>query len=236
MLSSRDARILCARASDYLRALDLLDDHPPEGAAFVRLARARSVCWPVPPATGRPASSADRGAGYGFDWAGAVPPSPSSPRGLHPLTAHATAWAAPRDTEADALSELLGLVGTSRSAPAPTPPAPESGRADQSSRQFIGREAAAVAGALRDAAHGLTSVDLPSLDRLSRVSSAMHSLRGLAGRRVGALGDLLEPPTRGARAAPSPLCPRAAELCLSARRSARSRATSRRAGAPDPSF
>jgi len=203
MLGSAGRSEFFAReASDYLRALEpLLGDHPPEGEAFVRLARAlRGAAMLAGPASYTRAASlleqiARRAREPGFDWTAAVPRLREAHGTFTRLTSHATAWSAPRDTEADALSELLGQIGTSPPAPAPTPvpPATEPRGADQSSRQFIGREAAAVAGALRDAAHGLASVELPSLERLSRVSDAMHSLRGLAGLvELAPLGDLLD--------------------------------------------
>lgn len=225
MLGSAGRSEFFAReASDYLRALEpLLGEHPPEGDVFVRLARAlRGAAMLAGPASYTRAASlleqiARRAHDPGFDWAAAVPRLREAHEVFARLTAHATGWAAAWDTEADALSELLGQIGTSRPAAPPTPPAAESGRADESSRQFIGREALAVAGALRDAAHGLASVDLPSLDRLSRVSDAMHSLRGLAGlAELAPLGDLLDAADTAVRELLRyPAVPAgAAELCL----------------------
>ena len=152
-----------------------------------------------------------------FDWTTAVPRLREAHAAFTRLIERATSWDASLDLEADDLGKQLGAIVT---APVPAPAAPKSPSAeqsDQSIRQFVGREAAAVAGALRDAAHALTVAGTPSLDRLGRVSESMHSLRGLAGlSELAPLADLLDATDSAVRELlryPS-LPPGASELCL----------------------
>lgn len=225
MLGSAGRSEFFAReAADYLRALEpLLGEGPPDGATFVRLARAlRGAAMLAGPASyTRAASQVEQIARKvqepGFDWTGAVPRLREAVAVLTRLATRATTWDTSLDTEADELSALLAQIGT----PSPlsavvSTPAP-SERSDQSIRQFVGREAAAVAGALRDAAHGLASADTPSLERLGRVSETMHSLRGLAGlSELAPLADLLDATDAAVRELLRyPALPAgAAELCL----------------------
>lgn len=221
--SAGRAEFFAREASDYLRALDpLLGEHPPEGDSFVRLARAlRGAAMLAGPASFTRAASqleqvARRAQDPGFDWTPALPRLRQAHQGFTRLTAYATAWDPAHDAEADELSRLLGEIGASRPAPAAPTTAPPSERADQSTRQFVGREAAAVAGALRDAAHGLASAET-SRGPLTRVSDAMHSLRGLAGlAELAPLADLLDATDTAVRELLRyPALPAgAAELCL----------------------
>ncbi len=222
--SAGRAEFFAREASDYLRALEpLLGEHPPEGDSFVRLARAlRGAAMLAGPASFTRAASRleqiARGAqDPGFEWAPALPLLRQAHQGFTRLTAHATAWDPSHDAEAEELSRLLGEIGTSRSDPAAVAVPQASERADQSTRQFVGREAATLAGALRDAAHGLASAETPSLGPLARVSDAMHSLRGLAGlAELAPLGDLLDATDAAVRELLRyPALPAgAAELCL----------------------
>ena len=225
MLGSAGRSEFFAReAADYLRALEpLLGEGPPEGGTFVRLARAlRGAAMLAGPASYTRAASqleqiARTSQEPGFDWPGAVPRLRHALEVLTRLAARATTWDSTLDTEADELSTQLGQVGTATSpSPAATPP-PSAERSDQSIRQFVGREAAAVAGALRDAAHGLAAAETPSLERLGRVSATMHSLRGLAGlSELVPLADLLDATDAAVRELLRyPALPAgAAELCL----------------------
>ena len=225
MLGSAGRSEFFAReASDYLRALEpLLGEAPPEGDTFVRLARAlRGAAMLAGPASFTRAASqleqiSRRIKDPSFDWAGAVPRLRDAHAVFVRLTGRATTWDATLDLEADELDQLLGEIVTARPpAPAATNPA-STEQSEQSIRQFVGREAAAVAGSLRDAAHGLTVAGTPSLDRLGRVSESMHSLRGLAGlAELAPLADLLDATDAAVRELlryPA-LPPGAAELCL----------------------
>ena len=225
MLGSAGRSEFFAReASDYLRGLEpLLGESPPEGDSFVRLARAlRGAAMLAGPASFTRAASqleqiARRSREPAFDWASAVPRLRAAREEFIRLAGRATTWAAELDQEADALSALLGEIV---SAPSPAPVAPAPGAAahsEQSIRQFVGREAAAVAGSLRDAAHVLSDTGAPSIERLTRVSESMHSLRGLAGvSELAPLADLLDATDTAMRELlryPS-LPSGAAELCL----------------------
>lgn len=219
--SAGRAEFFAREASDYLRALEpLLGNHPPEGDSFVRLARAlRGAAMLAGPATYTRAASlleqiARRAQDPAFDWTDALPVLREAHEAFRRLTGAATAWTPAHDQDADALTALLTGIGGGKPAPAP---APGPDQADQSSRQFISREAAAVAGALRDAAHGLASVETPSLDRVGRVADAMHSLRGLAGLAgMAPLAELLDATDAAMRELLRyPALPAgAAELCL----------------------
>ena len=225
MLGSAGRSEFFAReASDYLRALEpLLGDGPPEGDTFVRLARAlRGAAMLAGPASFTRAASqleqiARRAQEPGFDWQSVQPRLREAHESFTRLVERATAWDAALDDEADALGRLLGgITGAPSPGPnAPRPTTPE--QSEQSIRQFVGREAAAVAGSLRDAALALSADGAPSLDRLTRVSESMHSLRGLAGvSELAPLADLLDATDTAVRELLRyPALPAgAAELCL----------------------
>ena len=225
MLGSAGRSEFFAReASDYLRALDpLLGEAPPEGDSFVRLARAlRGAAMLAGPASFTRAASqleqiARRSNDPAFDWGTAVPRLREALTIFTRLAGRATAWDGDLDKEADALTGRLGEIVTAP-APAPAAPPPQpSAQPEQSIRQFVGREAAAVAGALRDAAHALSQSGTPAIERLTRVSESMHSLRGLAGvSELAPLADLLDATDTAVRELvryPS-LPAGAAELCL----------------------
>ena len=224
MLGSAGRSEFFAReASDYLRALEpLLGEGPPEGESFVRLARAlRGAAMLAGPASFTRAASqleqiARRSQDPRFDWVGALPRLREAHAVFTRLTGRATTWEAAFDLEADELGNLLGsIISAPESTPAARPGSPE--QASQSIRQFVGREAAVVAGSLRDAAHALTNTGTPVVDRLTRISESMHSLRGLAGlSELAPLADLLDATDTAVRELlryPT-LPPGAAELCL----------------------
>jgi hypothetical protein len=225
MLGSAGRSEFFAReASDYLRALEpLLEEAPPEGDHFVRLARAlRGAAMLAGPASFTRAASqleqiARRSLEPSFPWASAVSRLREAHAVFTRLAGRATSWDGELDKEADDLGARLGEIITSPSAPSIAPVTRPPAQTDQSIRQFVGREAAAVAASLRDAAHALSESGAPPLDRLRRVSESMHSLRGLAGvSELAPLADLLDATDTAVRELlryPT-LPPGAAELCL----------------------
>jgi HPt (histidine-containing phosphotransfer) domain-containing protein len=187
-------------AGDYLRELEPLlgGTTQPPGEAFERLARAlRGAAMLAGPTTFTQAAReleqlAKMLRGGTLGWADAGPGLRQAVAEFQRLVGFARTWDDARDHEATLLTEALGRVAETATAPA-MPAVPTTPAGSEGIRSYVAREAAAVAESLDLAARVLETDPMASAAPLAAATRAMQSLRGLAGLTdLAPLADVLD--------------------------------------------